>query len=79
MNTGFWTIFKADLLFGACSATLTLLITVIVALYRRRKMSRAATKIMPMSPRALIIGGKELHPGHCPLCGQSWPLSGPKP
>lgn len=76
----FWTIFKADLLFGVCSITLSVIVTLAITKWRRRKMKAVAAE--PGSQKgkgayAVIIGGKEPSPAHCPLCGQDWPLPGP--
>ncbi len=77
----FWTVLKADLLFAVCSITFSLLATLAIARWRRRKMKAAAVAESPKSrsPYGIIFGGKELNPGHCPLCGQGWPLPGPIP
>ena len=82
-NTSFWTVFKADMLFAACTTTLTIIGTICIALYRKRKarLQKVATALFGAGqvagPRAVIVGGREAVPGHCPLCGQGWPLPGP--
>lgn len=74
----FWTVFKADLLFSICSITLTVVITLVIAQYRKKKMKKAAGEFKKVEgPRVVVVGGKELQPGHCPLCGRDWPLPGP--
>lgn len=78
MNPGFWTVFKADLLFGVCSISLSIILTLAIAWWRRKKASRETTILRPqLAPHVMVIGGKEASPGHCPLCGGDWPLSGP--
>lgn len=74
----FWTVFKADLLFTLCSVTFTVLLTVGLAVWRKRRLKKASANIETLKgPRAFIVGGKDPNPGHCPLCGQTWPLAGP--
>lgn len=80
MNTNFWTVFKADLLFSLCSITVTVIITLIVSRYRKAKLAKAKVnenKDQGPRPHVIVIGGKDPNPGHCPLCGQGWPLQGP--
>lgn len=76
----FWTVLKADLVFGLCSVTFTALATVAFAYWKKRNQKKAlalANAEHINAPKAYIIGGKEPNPGHCPLCGQGWPLQGP--
>lgn len=74
----FWTVFKADLLFSACSIAFTVLVTLAIARYRKKKMKAAGETKKIEGPRVIVVGGKEARPGHCPLCGHEWPLSGPE-
>lgn len=78
MSPGFWTVFKADLLFGVCSITLSVILTLAISVWRRKKAEKG-TRILRAqpSPHVLVIGGKEAVPGCCPLCGNGWPLPGP--
>lgn len=76
----FWTIFKADALFALCSFLLSTAILLALAYWRRRKARRTTTSTPGSGvalPKVMVIGGKDLEPGHCPLCGHSWPLPGP--
>lgn len=77
----FWTVFKADLLFSVCSITIAMTLTILLALWRKKKLKAAAliggTMVTWKGPRAHVIGGTDPAPGHCPLCGQRWPLTGP--
>ena len=78
MNTPFfWTVVKADALFAAFSFGLSIVITVGFAIWRKRK----ARKVLPLQkiegPRAIIVGGTDPKPGHCPLCGREWTVPGP--
>jgi uncharacterized membrane protein len=82
-KTAFWTVFRADLLFSLCSITVGMALTLLVALWRKRKLKRQAgstVKVGPplQGPRMFTVGGVEPSPGHCPLCGRDWPLSGPQ-
>jgi hypothetical protein len=78
----FWTVLKADLLFGLCSIAVSILLTLGVAAWRKRRMKRLNLQgdatLKPLGgPRAVLIGGAYPKPAHCPLCGQGWPLPGP--
>lgn len=73
----FWTVFKADMLFTICSVTVSVLITMAIAIWRKKKKSNASLLQKPDGPRAILLGGTAPNPGHCPLCGQGWPLPGP--
>jgi hypothetical protein len=77
MNPGFWTVFKADLLFGGCSITLSVVLTLAISWWRKRKAQAETTVLRPVMPHVMVIGGKGAVPGHCPLCGNGWPLPGP--
>jgi hypothetical protein len=68
----FWIVFKADMLFAACTTTLTIIGTICLALYRKKKarLAKAAAELFKSKPKP---------PGHCPLCGRDWPLPGPLP
>jgi hypothetical protein len=72
----FWTVFKADLLFSVCSITVVTLFTILITLWKKRRKPASAPAPLK-GPRALMIGGMDPAPGHCPLCGQDWPLPGP--
>jgi hypothetical protein len=77
----FWTVFKADLTFGVCSIIITMLITAAFACWRKKnakkRLLEGGLQRVP-SPQVMVFGGKSKEPGHCPLCGQGWPLSGPE-
>lgn len=77
----FWTVFKADLLFSLCSVALMTTLTVLFSVWKRRKLKKVAVGVpLPppfKGPRTFMIGGTDPVPGHCPLCGQGWPLPGP--
>ena len=78
MNTSFWTVFKADLLFSLCSITVMMIVTLVIAQYRKKKFKKEMEKIEKIEgPRAIFVGGKDVSPAHCPLCGRDWPLPGP--
>ena len=57
--------------------------TLAIAAWRKRKNKKIAAEAKgrgPKGPEVLLfnrIGGKELEPAHCPLCGRDWPLPGP--
>lgn len=81
VSVDFWTIFKADALFALCSFLISSSILIGIALWRRRKARRSSKPMLSAVaalPKVMVIGGKELIPGQCPLCGQSWPLPGPE-
>jgi len=71
----FWTVVKADALAMGISLALSIALGVGLALWKRGRRKPAP---VVQGPRALILGGKELAPGHCPLCGRDWPLPGPE-
>lgn len=77
----FWTVFKADLLFTLCSVTVSILVTLAIAFWRKKK--RAKLQASPVQkhegPRMIMFGGEMPKPEHCPLCGRDWPLPGPVP
>jgi uncharacterized Zn-finger protein len=76
----FWTVFKADFIFSLCSIGVTILLTVGISIWRKRKNKKLAAQggSAPLQgPRVFYVGGKEPNPGHCPLCGRDWPLPGP--
>lgn len=82
MNPTFWMVFKADLLFSLCSITVTVIVTLAISAWRRKKNAKNMVKagdVKDLAPRphVVVFGGKESNPGHCPLCGQGWPLPGP--
>lgn len=80
MNPTFWTVFKADLLFSLCSITVGMAVTIVLAIWRKKRLAKKMAEMKGErieGPRAVIVGGKDLHPGHCPLCGRDWPLPGP--
>lgn len=77
----FWTVFKADLLFTICSVTVSILITLAIAWWRKKKNAKNAI-LGPKKidgPQMLIFGGEKPKPQHCPLCGRHWLLPGPLP
>lgn len=76
-KTTFWTVFKADLLFSACSMAVGILITIALTLWRRKRKKAQPPPKPDKGPRMYMIGGTDPAPGHCPLCGQGWPLTGP--
>lgn len=78
-NPGFWTVFKADLLFSICSIIVSVIVVTVVAWWKKRKMAKKAPAGSPNldGPRAFIIGGTNPKPHHCPLCGLDWPMPGP--
>lgn len=73
----FWTVVKADAVFALCSFTFTLLVTICFALWRKRKRKKNLVLKKIEGPRAIMFGGNDPKPGHCPLCGRDWPLPGP--
>lgn len=73
----FWTVVKADAVFALCSFTFTLLVTIGIAIWRKRRRKKNLVLQKIEGPRALLIGGSDPKPGHCPLCGRDWPLPGP--
>jgi hypothetical protein len=81
-NPMFWTVLKADFLFGLLSVAVSVIATVALAAWKIKKQKKAVKEAghqRSVEPRAIIIGGKNLNPEHCPLCGQGWPLPGPIP
>jgi len=77
----FWTVFKADLLFTLCSVTVSILVTLAIAFWRKRKRKKALASPAPKheGPKMIMFGGEMPKPEHCPLCGRDWPLPGPVP
>lgn len=78
-KTVFWTVFKADLVFSLCSFALGLGLTFALVLWKKRKKAEKGPPIAILKgPRAIIVGGKDPAPAHCPLCGRDWPMPGPE-
>jgi hypothetical protein len=79
-KTMFWTVVKADAIFALISIVVSIALTIIIALWRKRrarKAMRTASTADAASPKAFLIGGRVPKPGECPLCGREWPLPGP--
>lgn len=79
-NPLFWSVVKANFIVAACSILFSIVITLAIAFWRRRKMKKISQLKTPEtspSPRVIMFGGVEPKSGHCPLCGQGWPLPGP--
>lgn len=81
-RTMFWTVVKADAIFALISLALSIALTVVIAVWRKRRARNAKGSALSAdagAPRAFLIGGREPKPGECPLCGREWPLPGPIP
>jgi hypothetical protein len=80
-HVDFWTVFKADMLWFVCTVTLSIVLTIIVTWWRKRKAKHQVMAVpvaAPFAPKAVILDTKNpAVAGHCPLCGRDWPLPGP--
>lgn len=73
----FWTVLKADAVFAGCSFVVTLSITLAIAIWQKRKRKKIMAAQKREGPGAIMLGGVDPKPGHCPLCGKEWSLPGP--
>lgn len=77
-NPLFWSVVKANFIVAAFSILFSIVVTVLIAVWRRRRLKNMKPlKRVDAGPRAVLFGGAEPQPGHCPLCGRDWPLPGP--
>lgn len=76
----FWQMVWANFFwFLATLVFITIPLTVLGWLRLRRKKTARVVKKTAPHPQVVCFSRPLVKPGHCPFCGQAWPLEGPYP
>lgn len=71
----FWQMFWANTLWFLVTLAISVPISIVFALRKRKKIMAMQLEVKPR--KLVILDGDHPESGRCPLCGQAWLMSGP--
>ncbi len=77
----FWQMLWANFIWFVSTGVLITVPLLLIGRYKLKKMKAKQIEQMEKNkkndPRVIAFGVPKAEKGHCPLCGQGWPLEGP--